>query len=262
MSKAVLIPLVGALGLVIGSFLNVVVYRVPRGLNVNRPRSACPACGHEVRNRDNIPVVSWLLLRGRCRDCGNPIAARYPLVEAGTAVLFVCLGLRFSDNALLPALLVLGAAGVALALIDLEHKRLPFVITVPLLGVTTVLVLGAGLFDGWSTLDVALLSTLVWGGLFAALYYGTAGRGMGFGDVVLAPSLGIALGWLGWGASLVGLLAGFASGALVGVGMMAAGRAGRRSALPFGPFMLIGALIGMFVGQHIWNDYLSASGLS
>jgi leader peptidase (prepilin peptidase)/N-methyltransferase len=182
-------------------------------------------------------------------------------VEAGTAALFVCLGLRYSGNALLPALLVLGAAGVALALIDLEHKRLPFVITVPLLGVTAVLVLGAGVFDGWATLDVALLSTLVWGGLFATLYYGTGGRGMGFGDVVLAPSLGMSLGWLGWGASLVGLLSGFASGALVGVAMMTVGKAGRRSALPFGPFMLVGAFIGIFIGQHVWNDYLSASGL-
>jgi leader peptidase (prepilin peptidase)/N-methyltransferase len=259
--KAALLPLLGVLGLVLGSFLNVVVHRVPRGLNINRPPSACPACGHAVRVRDNIPVVSWVLLRGRCRDCAAPIAARYPMVEAGTAVLFVCLGLRYSDNAILPAFLVLGAAGVALALIDLEHRRLPFVITVPLLGVTAVLIVLAGAVDGWSALDVALLSTLVWGGLFATLYYGTAGRGMGFGDVVLAPSLGLALGWLGWGASLVGLLSGFASGAVVGVVMMAAGRAGRRSALPFGPFMLIGALIGIFVGQNVWSHYLDMSGL-
>jgi leader peptidase (prepilin peptidase)/N-methyltransferase len=258
--QAALLPLLAVLGLLIGSFLNVVVYRVPRGLNVNRPRSACPVCGTPVRPRDNIPVLSWVLLRGRCRDCSAAISARYPAVEAGTAVLFVCLGLRH-DDAILPALLVLGAAGVALALIDLEHRRLPFVLTVPLLGVTAALVLLAGAIDGWATLDVALLSTLVWAGLFAVLYYGTAGRGMGFGDVVLAPSLGLALGWLGWGASLVGLLAGFASGAVVGVALMAVGRAGRRSALPFGPFMLIGALIGVFVGPDLWSHYLDAAGL-
>jgi leader peptidase (prepilin peptidase)/N-methyltransferase len=173
--KAVLLPLLAVLGLVLGSFLNVVVHRVPRGLNINRPPSACPACGHAVRVRDNIPVLSWVVLRGRCRDCGAPIAARYPLVEAGTAVLFVCLGLRYDDDAILPALLVLGAAGVALALIDLEHRRLPFVITVPLLAVTAALVVVAGVIDGWSTLDVAALSTLVWGGLFATLYYGAGG---------------------------------------------------------------------------------------
>jgi leader peptidase (prepilin peptidase)/N-methyltransferase len=259
--KAALLPLVTVLGLLIGSFLNVVVYRVPRGLNINRPGSACPACGTPVRPRDNVPVVSWLLLRGKCRDCSAPIAARYPLVEAGTAVLFLALGLRYDDDAILPALLVLGAAGVALALIDLEHRRLPFVITIPLLGVTAALVVVAGAFDGWSSLDIALLSTLVWGGLFATLYYGTAGRGMGFGDVVLSPSLGLALGWLGWGASLVGLLSGFASGAVVGVVLMAAGKAGRRSAVPFGPFMLVGALIGVFVGQDVWSHYLDASGL-
>jgi len=259
--KAALLPLLAVLGLLIGSFLNVVVYRVPRGLNVNRPRSACPECGNPVRARDNVPVVSWVLLRGRCRDCAAPIAGRYPLVEAGTSVLFVCLGLRHDDDAILPALLVLGAAGVALALIDLEHRRLPFVITVPLFGVIAGLVAVAGAVDGWSTLDVAVLSTLVWGGLFATLYYGTGGRGMGFGDVVLSPSLGLVLGWLGWGASLVGLLSGFASGALVGVVLMAAGRAGRRSAVPFGPFMLIGALIGIFVGQDVWSHYLDLSGL-
>jgi leader peptidase (prepilin peptidase)/N-methyltransferase len=261
MNRTALLPLLAVLGLVIGSFLNVVVHRVPRGLNINRPPSACPACGQPVRVRDNLPVLSWVLLRGKCRDCAAPIAVRYPLVEAGTAVLFVTLGARYPRDAVLPALLVLGAAGVALALIDLEHRRLPFVITVPLFGVTAVLVVVAGAVDGWSTLDVAVLSTLLWGGLFATLYYGTGGRGMGFGDVVLAPTLGLALGWLGWGASLVGLLSGFASGALVGVVLMTAGKAGRRSALPFGPFMLIGALIGIFVGQDLWSHYLEASGL-
>jgi leader peptidase (prepilin peptidase)/N-methyltransferase len=261
MDMGALLPLLAVLGLVVGSFLNVVVHRVPRGLNINRPPSACPACGHPVRVRDNVPVLSWLLLRGKCRDCVAPIPVRYPLVEAGTAALFVALGARYRDDAVLPALLVLGAAGLALALIDLEHRRLPFVLTVPLFVVTIVLVAVAGALDGWSSLDVAALSTLVWGGLFSVLYYGTGGRGMGFGDVVLSPTLGLALGWIGWGASLVGLLSGFACGAVVGVALMAAGKAGRRSAVPFGPFMLLGALIGMFVGQDLWGHYLDASGL-
>jgi leader peptidase (prepilin peptidase)/N-methyltransferase len=262
MDPAVLLPFLAVLGLLIGSFLNVVVHRVPRGLNINRPPSACPSCGHAVRVRDNVPVFSWLMLRGRCRDCSAPISARYPAVEAGTAVLFVALGAKYHDAAVLPALLILGAAGVSLALIDLEHRRLPFVITVPLLVVTVVAVVAAGHWDGWNTLDVAVFSTLVWFGLFATLYYGTGGRGMGFGDVVLSPTLGFSLGWLGWGASLVGLLGGFATGAVVGVALMVAGRAGRRSAVPFGPFMLIGALIGIFFGQDVWRHYLDASGLN
>lgn len=248
----------GLLGLVIGSFLNVVVHRVPAGQSVVRPPSSCPACSHEVRPRDNIPVVSWLLLRGRCRDCAEPISARYPLVEAGCAALFVALTLRFGLSPVLPALLFLAAIGLALALIDLDVSRLPFEISVPGLGVTALLLVAAGFADGWSPVAVALLSAAAWFGLYWSLWFGTGGRGMGLGDVVLAPTLGLALGWLGWGPSLVGLLGGFAIGAVVGVTLMMIGRAGRRSQIPFGPSMLAGALLGVFAGSAIWGAYLGA----
>ncbi|MGQ0846233.1 MAG: prepilin peptidase [Sporichthyaceae bacterium] len=250
----------GLVGLLIGSFLNVVVHRVPEGRSVAGGRSACPACGSEIRARDNVPLLSWVLLHGRCRDCSAPISVRYPLVELACAVLFAALALRLGADPVLPALLALGAAGIALALIDLDVGRLPFVITVPMLAVVSALLVVDGLADGWSPAATALLSMAVWFGIYGGLWFGTGGRGMGLGDVVLAPSLGLALGWLGWGPSLVGLLAGFTTGALVGVAMIAAGRAKRRTALPFGPFMLTGAAVGIFVGSTIWGGYLSLVG--
>jgi leader peptidase (prepilin peptidase)/N-methyltransferase len=256
----VIITALGLLGLLIGSFLNVVVHRVPRGVSVVGGRSACPNCAATIRPRDNIPVFSWLLLRGRCRDCTAPISIRYPLVELVTGGLFAGLGLRFGTNPVLPAVLLLAAVGVALTLIDLDTGRLPFAITVPTLGAVAALLVVAGSVHGWSPLGVALLSLGVWSAVYGGLWLGTAGRGMGLGDVVLAPSLGVVLGWLGWGPSLIGLLAGFGVGALVGVVLIAAGRARRRSAIPFGPFMLTGAALAIFAGSDLWSAYLRLVG--
>jgi leader peptidase (prepilin peptidase)/N-methyltransferase len=248
------------LGLLIGSFLNVVVHRVPRGDSVADGRSACPACAAQIRPRDNIPVVSWMLLRGRCRDCAAPISARYPLVEAGTAALFGAVGLRVGASWVLPVLLLLAAAGIALALIDLEFGRLPFGITVPLLGAVALLLVPAGLADGWSPSATALLSAAAWVAVYGGIWLATTGRGMGFGDVVLAPSLGLALGWLGWGPSLVGLLGGFGLGALIGIALIASGKVARRAQVPFGPYMLGGAALGVFAGSTLWSGYLHLIG--
>ncbi|TIC88520.1 prepilin peptidase [Nocardioides sp. GY 10113] len=254
---------VGVLGLVVGSFLNVVVHRVPAGLSIVRPGSACPRCGHAVRARDNVPVLSWLLLRGRCRDCAAPIPARYPLVEATTSALFVLVALRLAATGeldLLAAFLVLAGAGVALALIDLEHGRLPFSIT----GVAAVLALLA-LALGWWGGDVApleaLASAALWLGVYGGIRVLTRGRGMGLGDVALAPLLGAVLGALGPGPSLVGLAAGFLLGGVLGMALMATGRAGRGSRIPHGPFMLVGAAIGLFAGEGLAAAYLSLVGL-
>jgi leader peptidase (prepilin peptidase)/N-methyltransferase len=247
-------------GLLIGSLLNVVVHRVPRGDSVAHGRSACPACAVKIRPRDNIPVVSWVLLRGRCRDCAAPISPRYPLVEAGTAGLFGALGLRVGASWVLPALLLLGGAGLALALIDLEFGRLPFAITVPLLAALALLLVPASIADGWSPAGTALLSAVAWIAVYGGIWLVTTGRGMGLGDVVLAPSLGLALGWLGWGPSLVGLLGGFGLGALVGVALIASGRVQRRAQLPFGPYMLGGAALGVFAGPALWTGYLGLIG--
>jgi leader peptidase (prepilin peptidase)/N-methyltransferase len=250
------------LGLLIGSFLNVVVHRVPLGRSILSPGSACPACQHPVRTYDNVPVLSWLVLRGRCRDCAAPIAWRYPAVEATTGVLFVAAGLRFGWTPYLGAAVVLLAAGTALFLIDLEHRRLPFAIT-GLTAVLTATALGAdAIVNGSSPVAVALLSTAAWLAVYGGIWLVTSGRGMGLGDVALAPVLGLALGWLGWGATLVGLLSGFVVGAVVGVVLLGSGRAGRRTRVPHGPFLLTGAALGLFVGQPVWDAYLGLVGLA
>lgn len=248
----------GILGLIIGSFLNVVIWRVPRGESVVSPPSACPQCGHEIRAYDNIPVVSWLVLRGKCRDCSHPISARYPLVELGTGLLFAAMAWRFGLSWELPAYLYFAAIAVALALIDLDTRRLPNVITLPSYAVAgALLLLPAAIEGAWDSYLRALLGALA---LFA-FYFLLAfiyPAGMGFGDVKLAGVIGLYLGWLGWGPLLVGAFLGFLLGALVGVALIVFGTAGRKSAIPFGPFMLAGAVIAVIWGQNIANLYAAA----
>jgi leader peptidase (prepilin peptidase)/N-methyltransferase len=254
---------VGVLGLLVGSFLNVVAYRVPAGLSVVRPGSACPECRHLVRGRDNVPVVSWLLLRGRCRDCAAPISARYPLVEAATGLLFVLVSLHLAAAgrlSVLAACLVVTAAGVALALIDLEHGRLPFSIT-GVAGALAVAALALGWWAGSLPLLAMLGSAIVWLGVYGGLWLVTGGRGMGLGDVALAPLLGAVLGAVSLGTGLVGLAAGFVLGSIVGLSLMLSGRAGRGSRIAHGPFMLLGAGVGLFLGAPLSAAYLRLSGL-
>lgn len=252
------IVLCAVVGLLIGSFLNVVVHRVPRGESVIRPRSRCPGCEAGIRARDEVPVLSWLLLRGRCRDCGAPISVRYPLVEMVTAVVFALLALRIGVTTALPAFLYIGAVGVALALIDLDTKRLPDVLTLPSYVVGIVLLTVAALTDehaGPSVLLRALVGlTAMWSFYFALrLFYP---QGMGFGDVKLAGVLGLFTAYLGWGAWAVALFAGFLFGGAVSIGLVVAGRAGRKSKVPYGPFMLAGALVAVLVGQPLAQAYL------
>ena len=178
-------------GLLIGSFLNVVIHRVPRGESVVSPPSACPGCGRRIRSRDNVPVLSWLLLRGRCRDCGEPISARYPLVEAGTAALFGVLALRFATDWVLPAYLYLAAVGVALAMIDLDVKRLPDALTLPSYPVALAL-LAVGSAAGSPSGD--LLRAVLDGAVMFAVYFAMCFAyppGMSFGDVKLSGVLGL-----------------------------------------------------------------------
>lgn len=259
------------LGLAAGSFVNVVAHRVPAGLSVVRPGSACPACGHAVRGVDNVPVVSWLVLRGRCRDCAAPISGRYPAVEAGTGLLFALLALRLADRpGLLAAAGVLGAAGVGLALIDLDHGRLPFAVTGWAAGLA-----GGALAAGWAwtwwqhgaaavgeaVLPVGL-GLVVWTAVFAGLRVLTRGRGMGLGDVALAPVLGGVLGAAGVAQAVVGLGLAFVIGAAVGVVALARRRRRRGVRIPFGPSMLLGALGGLLAGEPLAAAYLRLVGLS
>ena len=243
-------------GLVIGSFLNVVIWRVPRGESVVSPPSHCPGCGHEVRPRDNIPVVSWLLLRGRCRDCGTRISIRYPLVEAGTAVVFAVLTLAIGFEPELPAFLYLGAIGVALTMIDIDVKRLPDAIVLPSYLVAAALLTVAAAVDGrWEDLlraGLGMVALYAFYFLLALVYP----AGMGFGDVKLAGVLGIYLGWLGWAEVVTGGFLGFLFGGVVGGGLVLVRRAGRKSKLPFGPFMLAGALVAILWGGALADLYL------
>ncbi len=247
------------LGAIIGSFLNVVIWRVPRGESIVRPPSACPRCGAAIRARDNVPVLSWLVLRGRCRDCRAPISARYPAVELTVALVFVGVWLRLLDGptlAALPAFWYLAAIGVALTLIDVDTHRLPNAIVLPSYGVVAVLLAIASAVSGdwWAMVRAAV------GGVGLYLFYFAPNLvkpgAMGFGDVKLAGILGGALAWLGWGAFAVGAFAAFVAGGAYAVVLMLSRRARRGSRLPFGPWMVVGAAVGVAAGEPLWSAYL------
>jgi leader peptidase (prepilin peptidase) / N-methyltransferase len=266
---------VGALGTLIGSFLNVVVYRVPLGKSIVSPPSACGSCGHQVRGYDNIPLISWLVLRGKCRDCGSAISVRYPLVELAGALFFAAVALRFvpaitaavsTEIAVagilsFVAFLYLAAISIALTLIDIDTHRLPNVIVLPAYAVGAVL-LGAASFIGadMASLGRAAIGAGAMGGIYLLLAVVRPG-GMGIGDVKLAGVLGFFLGWLGCDVLAVGFISGFILGGLFGVALIAFRGARAKSGIPFGPWMLAGAWIGILGGQLIATAYLSLFGL-
>ena len=258
---APLIVLSAVVGLLIGSFLNVVIYRVPRGESVVSPRSRCPGCGTEITARDNIPVLSWLILRGRCRTCGEPISARYPLVELLTGALFVAVTWWAGATWELPAYLYLAAIGVALSAIDLDTKRLPNAIVLPSYVVALVLFLLPAAIDGrW---DDYLRAVLAGAALFA-FYFLLAfiyPAGMGFGDVKLSGVLGIYLGWISWALVALGTFSAFLLGAVVGIAVIVGGKGGRKTKVPFGPFMVIGTFLALFFGQAVVDWYAGMIGL-
>ena len=252
---AVLVAFCVVIGLLIGSFLNVVIYRVPAGESVVHPRSRCPGCATEIAPRDNVPIVSWLVLRGRCRNCGRPISVRYPLVEAGTAVLFGLVALRFGWDWVLPAYLYLAAIGVALAAIDLDTRRLPNAIVLPSYPVAFGLLTGAALLNG----EADVILRVAGGGLALFAFYFLLAliypAGMGFGDVKLSGVLGMYLGYLGWGIVVIGGFLGFLVGGLLGIALIVFRGAGRKTMLPFGPSMIVGAFLAIFFGQAIADWY-------
>lgn len=266
----------GILGSLIGSFLNVVVYRVPRRLSVVHPPSACPRCGQHIKGYDNIPLLSWLMLRGKCRNCAEPISSRYPLVELGTGLAFAAVavwfaltrwqagtGVELAVSILeLAAFLYFAAISVALALIDLDTHTLPNRIVLPSYPVAVVL-LGAAsaLAHDWH----GLVRMLAGAAALFIVYFVVAlisPRGMGFGDVKLAGVIGLFLAHLGLAQLIVGAFAAFLLGGLFSVVLLATRRAGRKSGIPFGPWMLAGAWVGAVVGAPLASSYLSLFGLT
>ncbi|MCW5951805.1 MAG: prepilin peptidase [Propionibacteriaceae bacterium] len=270
-TPAILTLLAGLFGLVIGSFLNVVAYRVPAGISLLR-ESRCPACDAPVRPWQNVPVLSWLVLRGRCAACHDPIPVRYPLVELVTGALFAAIAVLLPWQQLVPNLAAgvcvllafwwFAGSSIALTLIDLDTKRLPDAIVLPgyLVGIgmlTLACLLGA---DWWALLRAGIGAAILFG-LYALLWLARPGA-MGMGDVKLAGLVGLHLGWLGWAAIAVGAIAAFVLGGLYGAGLIATRRAGRKTALAFGPWMIAGAWTGALAGTAIAQLYLGLSGLA
>lgn len=245
----VFVALAFVAGLAIGSFLNVVAYRLPRGESLVHPGSHCPGCDAPVRPRDNVPVLGWLLLRGRCRDCGEPISWHYPAVELGTGVLFA-LVVATQDEAIRIALgLLLVTTLVPITLIDLRERLIPNKITLP----SAVAALAAGLL-----LDLDCVPEQLIAGAAAFAFFFLAAwlypRGMGMGDVKLAGVLGLYLGRAVAPAIFIALI----TGVIVGLVVIARlGQAqGRKTAVPFGPFLALGGLIAFFFGDAIVDTYL------
>jgi leader peptidase (prepilin peptidase)/N-methyltransferase len=247
MALAIALAAVG--GLLVGSFLNVVAYRLPRGESLVHPRSRCPSCGTQLRAVDNVPVVSWLALRGRCHHCGARVSARYPLVELATGALYAAVVATQDDGAGIVLGLLLVTALVPITLIDLDHRIIPNRITGP---AAIVALVAIAVLDT-DFLVEALIGAVAGGGFFfiAAVLYP---RGMGMGDVKLAGVLGLYLGRAVAPAILIALIA----GVIVGAAIIARKGAveGRKTAVPFGPFLALGGIVAFFVGNELVDAYL------
>jgi leader peptidase (prepilin peptidase) / N-methyltransferase len=240
-------------GLTIGSFLNVCIYRIPLDQSIVHPPSRCMRCGTALRWYHNVPVVSWVLLRGRCAFCGEPVSARYPSIELLTGIVFALHAFVFEPGPLLLVRLVFAAVLIVLAFIDIDHRILPDSMT--LTGIPLGVLASFWLPPGWrdSLIGVALGGGSLW--LIAEGYYRWRKvEGMGMGDVKMLAMIGAVLGWR---AVLVTLVLSSCSGALVGAAVMSRTKDGMRYALPFGTFLSIGALAASLVGEPLVAWYLS-----
>jgi leader peptidase (prepilin peptidase)/N-methyltransferase len=251
--QAVVLIFCAVAGLCVGSFLNVVIARVPEGRSIAYPGSACPRCGTPIHWYDNVPVLSFVLLRARCRSCRDPIAWRYPAVETIAGVLFVLAYLRFGVSLQLVAALLLLSALIAITGIDLDHQIIPDVLSLP--GIALGLLASLAPHGiGWMN---SLFGLVVGGGVFVVIIIGSklvlGEPGMGVGDVKLGAMLGT---FLGWQLGLLGILLSVLIGGPLAAGLLASGRKGRRDPLPFGPFLALGGVVSLFWGDALLAWYL------
>lgn len=243
-------------GAVVGSFLNVCIYRIPRNLSILLPSSRCPSCGTPIRPYHNIPIISFLVLRGRCRDCGAAISTRYPLVETLNAAFYGLALWRFGLGWHIPALFTLCSALIVITFIDLDFQIIPDIITLP--GIPLGLFAGSllipdpfsrGSLVGFKDASIGLLS----GGILFYLIAVISRGGMGGGDIKMMAMTGA---FLGWKSVLLTTFAGSLMGSIVGIFLMVYRGKGRKTKIPFGPFLAAGALISLFYGQEISALYL------
>ncbi len=261
--------LAALLGLVFGSFFNVVIWRVPLHKSISSPPSHCPRCRKPIRPWDNIPVLSWLLLRGRCRDCGQPISIRYPLVEALTGLLFVAAYARFGFSLLTIKAVVFISLLIITAFIDLDHQIIPFGFSVSgvVLGIAGAVAapppaLAGSIIAAAAGAGFILLAMLLWRYVLAGVFrnFGVDQKeGMGFGDLPYAAMIGAFVGLEGLA---VALAAAVVLGVVIGLTARSAGRTRRGQPIPFGPFLALGALAGLFFGPRLFDIYLRFVGLA
>jgi leader peptidase (prepilin peptidase)/N-methyltransferase len=246
------------LGLCVGSFLNVCIYRLPQELSIATPRSFCPHCRQSIRAYDNIPLLGYVLLRGKCRNCQAPISWRYPLVEALTGGIAWALFFKFGLTWHFVLIFVFCAAMIVITFIDLDHRIIPDLISLP--GILVGFLLS--FFVSWITVKQTAIGMLAGGGslyLVAWAYEAlTKKEGMGGGDVKLFAMIGA---WLGWESILFTLFAASLSGSLIGGGVMLLRKEGRHYAIPFGPFLAFSAVAYIFWGGPLVDWYLGLGGL-
>ncbi|MGB2757614.1 MAG: prepilin peptidase [Acidimicrobiia bacterium] len=260
MSQTIEIAIAALYGAIVGSFLTVVIGRVPAHESIVRPRSRCGACGTQLTTLDLIPIISWCARRGRCAHCGAKVSVRYVMVELITAAVFGSIVWRYGLDGRSVVLCTIAAGLVALSAIDLETFKLPNAIVYPLsgMGAAGIVVVSAIESEYRSGMLRALLGAVIVFCAFFVLHL-ISPKSMGFGDVRLSALLGGSTAWIAWGVTAVSLFAAFAFGALIGTAMLLIGRAGRKTALPFGPMLAAGWLFGLLYGPQIADAYLSAN---